>query len=412
MENFPNYITPKLFESRYNHIRKYLRSNNLGALIAYSTPPEHKWGQTGHVSYLSGWSNHDRITDNLVVIPVEGDVSLLFTGLPYMFPQIKKVSYLQDLRMVKPVDPNAIAIDTRKQTNVGTLKSFAEEILLILKANKLDNKKIAVVGINNMSILLYQHLKENLKENFHIPTEDIVAEMRSIKSPEEIKMLKHAAFLGDVGFKKMQSSARPGIRGIELVAEMEHAVRELGADHAKYWMSSGPPNKWEDTDLDIKPHLRTLQSGDIINVCSYITYKGYWSHGMRIGILNGDIPESFKNIFNIARDAQNEGLNTAKPGVPVGNIAKAIRENITKHNWALSGGRVGHGCGLDYSESPIPSESNTTPLEENNTIIVHPAFTLPESGKMFIPLGDQFQVTKNGINLLMEFPREIVPLGN
>ena len=43
MENFPNYITPKLFESRYNHIRKYLRSNNLGALIAYSTPPEHKW---------------------------------------------------------------------------------------------------------------------------------------------------------------------------------------------------------------------------------------------------------------------------------------------------------------------------------------------------------------------------------
>ena len=78
----------------------------------------------------------------------------------------------------------------------------------------------------------------------------------------------------------------------------------------------------------------------------------------------------------------------------------------------MSGGRVGHGCGLDYSESPIPSESNTTPLEENNTIIVHPAFTLPESGKMFIPLGDQFQVTKNGINLLMEFPREIVPLGN
>ena len=133
---------------------------------------------------------------------------------------------------------------------------------------------------------------------------------------------------------------------------------------------------------------------------------------MRIGILNGDIPKDFKSIFNIARDAQTEGINVAKSGIPVGNIAKAIRENITKHNWALSGGRVGHGCGLDYSENPIPAESNTTLLEENNTIIVHSAFTLPKSGKMFIPLGDQFQVTKNGINLLMEFPREIVLLGN
>ena len=100
MENFPNYITPELFESRHNRIREYLRSNNLGALIAYSIPPEHKWGQTGHVSYLSGWANHDRITDNLVVIPVEGDVSLLFTGLPYMFPQIKK-----DLFFLKDTQP-------------------------------------------------------------------------------------------------------------------------------------------------------------------------------------------------------------------------------------------------------------------------------------------------------------------
>ena len=45
---------------------------------------------------------------------------------------------------------------------------------------------------------------------------------------------------------------------------------------------------------------------------------------MRMGILNGDIPKDFKSIFNIARDAQTEGINVAKSGIPVGNIAKAI----------------------------------------------------------------------------------------
>ena len=411
MNKFPDYIKPELFETRYKHIREYLKANNIGALLAYSTPPEHKWGLTGHVSYLSGWANHDRISDVFVVVPAEGEVCILFAGLPYMLQQIKEVSPVKDLRMVKAVDPNAVAVDTKSKTNIREIKSFAEETLSILNENKIPNKKIAVVGTNNMSIFIYQHLKESFKENFVIPDIDIVAELRSVKSPEEIKMIKHAARLGDIGFETLQSQARPGIHGIELVAEMEKSARQLGADHAKYWMSSGPPTTWEVCNLDIKPHLRILESGDFINVCSYIVYKGYWSHGMRIGVLNGDIPKYHREIFNIAKNAQDAGLDIIKPGVPVGNIAKAIQENAAQHNWSLMGGRVGHGCGLDYSEKPIPAESNKDLLQKNNTIIVHSAFSLPGSGKMFVPLGDQFQVTQNGIEFLMGFPREIVQLG-
>ena len=411
MNKFPNYIKPELFETRYKHIKNYLKENNIGALLAYSTPPEHKWGLTGHVSYLSGWANHDRISDVFVVVPAEGEVCMLFAGLPYMRQQIQEVSHIKDLRMVQAVDPNAVAVDTKSKTNISVIKSFAEETLSILKENKISNKKIAVVGTNNMSISIYQHLKENFKENFVIPNIDIVAELRSVKSPEELKMIKHAAHLGDIGFETLRSQARPGIHGIELVAEMEKSARELGADHAKYWMSSGPPTTWEVCNLDIKPHLRILESGDFINVCSYIVYKGYWSHGMRIGVLNGDIPKYHRDIFNIAKNAQDAGLDIIKPGIQVGKIAKRIRENASQHNWSLMGGRVGHGCGLDYSEKPIPAESNKDLLQENNTIIVHSAFSLPNSGKMFVPLGDQFRVTNNGIEFLMGFPREIVQLG-
>ena len=89
-------------------------------------------------------------------------VCLLFAGLPYMLDQIKEVSPIKDLRMVKAVDPNAVAVDTKSKTNISTIKSFAEETLSILDENKLSNKKIAVVGINNMSIFIYNHLKEYL----------------------------------------------------------------------------------------------------------------------------------------------------------------------------------------------------------------------------------------------------------
>ena len=78
--------------------------------------------------------------------------------------------------------------------------------------------------------------------------------------------MKRSTHLGDLGFETMLEVARPGMRGIEVVAEMERAARRQGADHAKYWMASGPPTTWEETRLDIKPHERVLEEGDLMAV--------------------------------------------------------------------------------------------------------------------------------------------------
>ena len=65
-----------------------------------------------------------------------------------------------------------------------------------------------------------------------------------------------------------------------------------------------------------------------------------------------------------------------------------------------------NGIGLDYSERPSPAESNDATLETGNTIVLHSAFSLPKSGKMFIPLGDHILVGKNGPEFLMDFQRK------
>ena len=61
-----------LLRPRIERIRAWLEAKNLGGLFVYSPAAEHKWGQTGHVAYLTGWANHDRIVDSAVVVPVEG----------------------------------------------------------------------------------------------------------------------------------------------------------------------------------------------------------------------------------------------------------------------------------------------------------------------------------------------------
>ena len=115
--------------------------------------------------------------------------------------------------------------------------------------------------------------------------DDIVEHLRGNKSPAELALMRKAAALSDSGFQTMLEIARPGMRGIEILAEMERTVRREGADHAKYWMASGPPTNWNDARLDIKPHLRVLGAGDLMAACSYVVYKGYWCHGQRTGTL-------------------------------------------------------------------------------------------------------------------------------
>ena len=399
-------LSAEVLEARYQQIRAFLEAQDLGALLVYSPAAEHKWGQTGHVSYLSGWANHDRIGDSVVVVPVDGPPALLFAGLPFMKEQIADVSPVKDVRMVQAVDPNAVAVARPRGVPAASwLRDFAGETLAVLQEREIFDRDIGVVGVENMPVPFYEALSNGFGARLR-RTDDIVAELRSVKSPEELETMKHAAYLGDLGFEAMLECARPGMKGIEIIADMERAARREGADHAKFWMASGPPTTWDETRLDIKPHERVLGEGDLMAVCSYIVYKGYWSHGQRTGTL-GRPSESLAQMYAIARDAQDAGIAVMKPGVPAGHIARAVREKAAESGWELQGGRVGHGIGLDYSERPVPAETNEMVLQPGMTIILHSAFSLPGSGKLFVPLGDQLHLTADGPEFLMKFTRDL-----
>ena len=275
----------KILEERYTKIRCFLDANGLGALIAYSPPVANMWGQIGHVSYLSGWGDLGRTVDSAVVVPLEGPPVLLYAGMPFMKEAIADVSPIKDVRLVQAVDPNAVAVarPTGNAMNQGP-HSFAINTRAIIDERGLFRKDIGVVGINNMSLPFFEALSLELGERLH-RVHDIIAELRSVKTPDELELMKYAAHLGDLGFQAMLETARPGMSGIQIIAEMERAARREGADHAKFWMASGPPTTWEDSKMDMKPHQRVLQDGDLMQVCSYIVYKGYWSHGQRTGTL-------------------------------------------------------------------------------------------------------------------------------
>ena len=121
-----------------------------------------------------------------------------------------------------------------------------------------------------MPVPFYEPLSKELGSKLR-RVDDIVAELRSIKSPEEIGLMRQAARLNDLGFETMLKVARPGVQGIqrvEIVAEMERVMRREGADHAKFWIASGPAPDWNNLRFEVKPHHRVLEEGDLMAACS------------------------------------------------------------------------------------------------------------------------------------------------
>ena len=401
-----SYISAETLDTRFEKIRAFLDDRGLGALFAYSPPHEHLWGQTGHVSYLSGWANRDRIVDSAVVVPVSGRPALLVAGDPYVFKLIGNVSPLEDVRLVQSAESHVF--DLVQPGNVpptNSHPSFAAETLAILEESGNSRKDVGVVGLNNMPVPFYEPLSKELGSRLR-RVDDIVAELRSVKSPEEIELMKHAARLNDLGFETMLEVARPGVQGCEIVAEMERVIRSEGADHAKFWFGSGPPPDWSSVSGGLQPNMRVLEEGDLIDICSYVVYKGYWCHTNRVGSLIRPV-EELADLHAIARASSDAGAAKMKPGVPVALIAKAMREKLAEYGiHQEEGARVGHGIGLDYGELPVPNGLNESLLQDGMTIAIHAGCPPPDPKGMGVTLSDVCQVTPEGPEFLTKFPRE------
>ncbi len=93
-------IPQSQFEGRIERVRLFADERNLSTVVAYSSPKIHQWSQTGHVGYLTNWSNLDRIVDTAVVVPRKGEAVLLVAEVEYMLDQIAEVSWIGDMRLV------------------------------------------------------------------------------------------------------------------------------------------------------------------------------------------------------------------------------------------------------------------------------------------------------------------------
>jgi Xaa-Pro dipeptidase len=239
-----------------------------------------------------------------------------------------------------------------------------------------------------------------------IPGVELVRACRMVKSPAELALMQLANDVTLAAIRHVHGNIQLGMQTADVSRLIGDTTVALGGG---YDFSLSLLN-----EASTFPHgskvVQTVREGSVILIDCGCTIHGYQSDISRTWIFGEPTPRQ-REVWNMVKRGQEIALETAKIGIPVGNIDKAVRAFYEGKGWsknyALPGlsHRTGHGIGMDGHESPFLVRSDPTPLAAGMCFSDEPGLYIP--GEFGIRLEDCWYMTEQGPKLFTPLARSI-----
>lgn len=237
-----------------------------------------------------------------------------------------------------------------------------------------------------------------------VPTENLIEDLRAVKSVAEIETLRHAVKITDFAFARALQSLKPGITEKAFQWAIRRAMFEIEGREPSFdiIVAAGLGGA--------KPHARPsdapIPKGVPIVIDMGALVNGYHADMTRT-IVMGEPDAKFRDIYDIVLRAQKAAIAGIRPGPNGREIDALARDLITQAGYGDHFGHsLGHGVGLNIHEAPSLSKRATdAPIHKNMVITVEPGIYLPDWGG--IRIEDLVVVTETGCEILTETPKDI-----
>jgi Xaa-Pro aminopeptidase len=234
----------------------------------------------------------------------------------------------------------------------------------------------------------------------------LVEPLRLVKDIEELALMSQAALTGCRLFEQMLGFIRPGLREVEVAAELEHQARLEGAEGMSFEtiVASGvrsalPHGRATNTPLPRRGFL-TLDFGIILG--------GYCSDMTRTVYL-GKPRARERAAYEAVLAAQEAGVEAVRAGASCGDVDEAARGVLRRAGLAEAFSHsTGHGVGLEIHESPRIGAGQKTRLRAGMVVTIEPGVYL--SGEFGIRIEDMVAVTPTGGQVLTPAPKALIEL--
>ncbi len=359
----------KIFATRRRRLTLRLRKENLDGFVVTAPP---------HLRYLFGFSG-----SNGLGLISSGNGNYFFTDSRYT-EQVKKE--------VPGVKASVVA---------GSLLKGLKELSLF----KSPRQRIGFDS-KNMTVKTLDTYSSSIGQVFWEKTDNFVETLLAVKDSDELARIKKAVEIADITFEEVLPALRPGVRELDVAAELEYRLKKNGADAPAFETicASGYRSAW--------PHGRASEKK--IGLNEFVTldfgafYKGYCSDVTRTVVV-GKASERQKKVYDVVLRAQKRGIEWARPGLKGREVDGKARQVIEKAGYGKYFGHgTGHGIGLLVHDFPGVGQTSEDVLKTGMVVTIEPGVYIPGWGGVRIE--DDVYVGPRGGVVLNRAPKELLEL--
>src|SRR5579872_4666407 len=304
------------FQARQAKLREHLATTRFDALLISHLP---------NIRYLCGF------TGSAGLLLVEESGSVFFTDVRYDTQAHEEVKGAKVVIARKAVLP-ALGefLGRRRKRARGWTIGLEAEHFTIADKNRLTEVRPAGVRLKDAP--------------------SVVERARMVKDADELRLIRAAVALGAKLFERALEVLRPGIKEVEVAAEMELAARRAGADGMSF------PTIIAYGARSALPHGRAsgnaVPSGAFV-VCDFgVILSGYCSDQTRT-VWVGKVSNDARHAYEAVREAQQAAIGAVRPGATTGDVDAAARKILQKAGLGkYFTHSTGHGVGLEIHEIP------------------------------------------------------------
>jgi Xaa-Pro dipeptidase len=245
----------------------------------------------------------------------------------------------------------------------------------------------------------------------------LLGDMRMIKSPEEIVVMKQAGEIAGAMMQAAEDALGEGRPEYEAALAVINAGTRKAAGFLtdKGWEAFISPmihnlqimQSGTDTSMvHRRASVKTLAKGDPVYFCfcNMAQFKQYKLGFDRMFFIK-ELSDEAAEVQQTAIDAQQAAIAVMRPGVTAESVAEAANEVYRQRGYE-TGYRTGRSIGMAYLESPELKQGDKTVLQEGMTFAVDGGISV--DGRLGGRIGDSIAVTANGIEYITEYPRKII----
>ncbi|WP_078063033.1 aminopeptidase P family protein [Solirubrum puertoriconensis] len=253
--------------------------------------------------------------------------------------------------------------------------------------------------------------------------DELLNQMREVKTPEELKLLRQAVRISAVGQQEVMKATKPDMGEMEIQGLHEYVYKKYGAEFEGYPSIVGAGNNacvlhYETND---KPRV----GNELLLMDCGAEYHGYTSDVTRTIPPTGKFSREQREIYELVLAAQEASFKECKPGAEFQAPHKAaqavITEGLKRLGIIKTDAEVrryfphgtSHYLGLD-----VHDRGTYGPLKAGNVITVEPGIYIPEGSpcdkkwwNIGVRIEDDILITSSGYdNLSKEAPRTVADI--